>query len=631
MIPFNDKFNDTYWSVKDPLAQSVQVFSSVARARAEEIIAQGGLCFSPFIVAELGFGAGLNFITTVNEFSALKTPLHYVSVEKFPLSAKKIEQIYTDFALPRELDLIAKRLIHALSDKSLKAGFNRFIIDEFITLDILFGEAEQMLRQSDFCAHCWYLDGFAPAKNPDMWSEAVFSEVARLSEAGTVVSTYSAASILQKGLKVAGFSVSKLKGVGKRERVSAVLLDKLAQKKLDDIYFQRPDFKFKSAPKVLVVGAGIAGVATARILSQMGCVVVLAEKSQTVANNGSSNEIGELMPLITSPGVLLGDFHSLSCDMASEFYAKNLSKELCLHHDAYAYAFNETLKNRYLKRDDFSPVTNVVRVRNAACLRPKKTCEFLAKGLDVRLLHEFVGFEALKDGYEARFKFKDGIVSIKSDAIVFCMGSHSKQLFGRDYGDKKPILSFDDSVQISSVRGQTTLIKDAKGLLERGYDANATHSAKGYLTAAFNGARVCGASFSREDYERQKRDSDDTQNLADISEFLSQKPEILGSNVGFRSYSGDRFAIIGPLHDTKAYERDYGAIFWGKKSDKKPNYHRGLFINSAHGARGLGSAILGANLIADLIFSRPLCLNKELFAAIHPARFMIRKLKKGLK
>lgn len=630
MIPFSDKFNDTYWSVKDPLAQSIQVFSGFASAKAEKLRAEQKLGITAFTLCELGFGAGLNFITTVSAFNTLKIPLHYVSIEKFPLSPQRLEQIYTDFALPDELDKIAKNLILMLKSKPLKKGFNRFFINELITLDILFGEAKDMLKSSDFYAHCWYLDGFAPAKNPDMWSDEIFSEIARLSKVGTVLSTYSAASALKRGLQNTGFSVSKLKGVGKRERISAVLTNPFKEKS-DKIYFKRPIFEFKTPPRVIVIGAGIAGIATSIRLSQMGCDVLIAEKASCVASNGSSNAIGELMPLITSPGVLLGDFHAIASDMASEFYAKNLPKELCLHHCAYSYAFNDTLKNRYLKRDDFNPTTNSVKVPNAACLRPKKSCEFLALGLNLRLEHEFVGYEKNGETYDVKFKFKDEILSINTDAIVFCMGSHTKQLFGGKYDDKEAILNFDDSVQISSVRGQTTLIKDTKQLLKPCYDAMATHSAKGYITASFDGVRVIGASFSREDYDKNQRLSDDAQNLCDIDEFLNSPAQIVGFNVGFRSYSGDRFAIIGAMHDESAYKVDYASIFWGKKSYKSPTYLKGIFINAAHGARGLGSAILGANLISDLIFSRPLCLPRELFAAIHPARFTIRKLKKGLK
>jgi len=119
-----------------------------------------------------------------------------------------------------------------------------------------------------------------------------------------------------------------------------------------------------------------------------------------------------------------------------------------------------------------------------------------------------------------------------------------------------------------------------------------------------------------------------------VSEFFdTSKAIIIGSRVGYRSYSGDRFPIIGALHDEEFYKQNYKWLFWSKNKDSNPkaSYEKNLFVNFAHGSRGLGTAILGANLITDLVLARPLCIERSLFFELHPARFLIRKLKKGLK
>lgn len=631
MIPFNDKFNDTYWNKKDPLAQSFEVFASAASNRASRLRDSGGLGFSCFVVAELGFGAGLNFITTACEFMRLDMPLCYVGIEGGFLGAQNIAKIYDDFKLPPPLDEMAKTLISRLKSADIKPGFNRIKINHLISLDLLIGEANKMLKMSEFNAHVWYLDGFAPSKNPAMWSDEAISEVARLSQAGTTLSTYSAASAVKRALESAGFSVTKLSGVGKRERLSAVLNQDIEQKPSDDVYFLRVKSELKTAPKVLVIGAGIAGIATAYELKALGCEVIVAEKCGAVASNGSSNEIGELMPLITRHGVLLGEFHELCARIARAFYAEHLPPSLCLFHAAYAYAFSDELCARYETRDDYDSALNAVKVPNAACLKPKKSCEFLAASLDIRLNHELISLDELEHGWLAKFKLDNTQVALNADIVVLCMGSDSERVFGRTGRYDRALMQLDGAVAISSVRGQTTLIADSSAMLKPGIDPLATHSAKGYITAAFDGARVIGSSFARGDYDALPRASDDMQNIDDVSEFLRDEVQILGSNVGFRSYSGDRFAIVGAVHDQQAYASQYAKIFWGKKSDKSPKYKNGLFINSAHGARGLGSAIIGASLIADLIANRPLCLPREMFRAVHPARFMIRKLKKGIK
>jgi len=80
------------------------------------------------------------------------------------------------------------------------------------------------------------------------------------------------------------------------------------------------------------------------------------------------------------------------------------------------------------------------------------------------------------------------------------------------------------------------------------------------------------------------------------------------------------------------YKQNYKGLFWSKNKDNNPkaSYEKNLFVNFAHGSRGLGTAILGANLITDLVLARSLCIERSLFFELHPARFLIRKLKKGL-
>ncbi len=87
------------------------------------------------------------------------------------------------------------------------------------------------------------------------------------------------------------------------------------------------------------------------------------------------------------------------------------------------------------------------------------------------------------------------------------------------------------------------------------------------------------------------------------------------------------------MHDEAFYKQNYKGLFWSKNKDNNPKacYEKNVFVNFAHGSRGLGTAILGANLIMDLVLARLLCIERSLFFELHPARFLIRKLKKGIK
>ena len=122
------------------------------------------------------------------------------------------------------------------------------------------------------------------------------------------------------------------------------------------------------------------------------------------------------------------------------------------------------------------------------------------------------------------------------------------------------------------------------------------------------------------------------ENSSNIAAKIPQNVRIIGSKVGYRSYSGDRFALIGRLYDEDFYKDSYKSLLWTKgKPNPHPKYVPNIYVSTAHGSRGLCTAVLGAEVICDLIFDRPLCIEKSLFDELHLARFLIRKLKKGLK
>ena len=123
-----------------------------------------------------------------------------------------------------------------------------------------------------------------------------------------------------------------------------------------------------------------------------------------------------------------------------------------------------------------------------------------------------------------------------------------------------------------------------------------------------------------------------SENLSNDTIKTPQNIRIIGSKVGYRSYSGDRFPLIGRLYDEDFYKDTYKSLLWTKgKSNPHPKYVPNVYVSTAHGSRGLCTAVLGAELICDLIFDRPLCIEKSLFDELHLARFLVRKLKKGLK
>ncbi|MFG5142434.1 MnmC family methyltransferase, partial [Campylobacter lari] len=144
-----------------------------------------------------------------------------------------------------------------------KDGVYRFYFQDCF-LDLVFGNAKEKLQNLDFKADIWYLDGFAPSKNQEMFDEDIVSKVAKNSKINTKILTFSSASILKKALIVNNFQVQKIKGFRKREMIQAIFNGLEFEDKF--AYFNTPSLK-KEIQKIAIIGAGIAGASIAYELS----------------------------------------------------------------------------------------------------------------------------------------------------------------------------------------------------------------------------------------------------------------------------------------------------------------------------------------------------------------------------
>ena len=169
-----------------------------------------------FVIAETGFGTGLNFLAATELW--LKTnqlnTLHFISVDKHPL---RQSDFIKSSALWPELTLYAQTL--AENYPALMPGWHRVrLFEGRVLLSLYFGDIDKFMHDSNFKADAWFLDGFAPDKNQAMWSDTVYQHLFRLSHPGATLATYTAAGRVRRGLQAAGFNINKQKGYGnKRE------------------------------------------------------------------------------------------------------------------------------------------------------------------------------------------------------------------------------------------------------------------------------------------------------------------------------------------------------------------------------------------------------------------------------
>lgn len=600
---YNSEFDDIYFNTYEPLAECEYAYSS----------ALDGVNKSAIVVAEAGFGVGLNFFCTIVKFKSLnKKSLHYIAVEKYPFSKDELASIYEQFGLDSAIYKEFLDSYHIVSNSLLRI----YLLNRTIILDLYFGDILEFLEECEFRADVWYLDGFAPSKNPQMWSEEFLSNLACCSYKDTIIRSFSCARVVRDRLSQNGFEVGKLKGYHKkREMLQAICIEPKSRIK-KQIWFDLP---IVTNPKtILIIGAGIAGLAIATLFKEAGFNVVVAESNEKAAQGASSNLTGICAPLITQPGVALGDMHMSSFLLSRQFY-KQFGGDFVDFCGCDEYLVNDKMLSKFNHDSKFFSISNDIypkaNIDLAMQIQPQNLCLALAKNLEIYYGYEYKSLKQLESCYEVNFS---NLKTIKADLVIFANGNRAKELFISEFSDTY--------MQLSSVRGQTTLVDEFMSL-------NRPLSARGYITKAINGVQLVGASYARGDDDALPRSSDDDENIALVDEFLSnEKPNIIGSNVGFRGYSGDRFPIIGGIHNASEYIKIYNSLLWtkNKPSNKSPVYYQNLLISAAHGSRGLSTSVLGANILLDMVLGRQICVKKSTINALNPSRFIIRKLKKGL-
>lgn len=200
-IPVSTRFEDPYYSLQSGLEEARHVF-----LRGNALPGRAG---PGFRIAELGFGTGLNLLATCAALADHPDPIHYTSFEAFPMAPPDMARALSAFP---ELD--ASPLLAAMA-----AGRTAFQIGP-LQVTLVLGDARTTLPRWDRLADAWYLDGFAPARNPELWSEALMAEVARHTAPQGTFATYTAAGAVRRALSAAGFTVTRLPGYGRKRHMT---------------------------------------------------------------------------------------------------------------------------------------------------------------------------------------------------------------------------------------------------------------------------------------------------------------------------------------------------------------------------------------------------------------------------
>jgi tRNA 5-methylaminomethyl-2-thiouridine biosynthesis bifunctional protein len=647
------QYDDIYYNTDDGPAESEYVF-----LKGNDLPAQWQE--KPrFAIAETGFGTGLNFLVTLKTWlddSARCETLDYYAIEAYPLRSTQLAEIH---ALWPQFKLLSTKLIeqypsHASGCHSLSFGLGR------VQLHLIFEDIKSCLRRYRLDPDCWFLDGFAPARNPSMWTAEVLNSIALQSRHGTTLSTFTAAGEVRRNLISAGFEVHKHTGFGrKREMLRALKPNTRANiESIPDpdrnhgrnhgqnLIQHAPWFaagKISKLPgKIAVIGAGIAGVQTAWHLAQRGVEVVLIEQRDAIASAASGNRAGVLAPkLIASASAeeafylaafayqlrqietlntqghsidfLQNGLLQLACNPQSLQRFERLSRR-----EDLPVGLCKIINANQASKDLGEKVENTcLLIEQAGCLSPASLCHALLKHPKIELRLSTALNEVSYQGGNPQLKLSSGDL-LRVDALVLANGYQAAQ--------------FSDSTPVIPVRGQTScaLLPTDKSL---GHALRHT----GYIVSIpGNGQQlIFGASYIRGDTSDElceletRRDFDILK--ANLPKLAGQLTGIKPSHAGIRATTSDRWPIVGPLADVDFYQREYEDLHQGKQYKSYPaaRYQAGIYMLSGLGSRGLTSAAYCANLLVHSMLGCAPPAPSRVLHALHPARFLIRNLRKG--
>ena len=207
-IPVSERFDDPYFSLQNGLEETRHVF-----------LAGNDLPdrFKPgFHIAELGFGTGLNMLTVwaAWEQAGQTKPLRFTSFEAYPMDPTDMERALAAFP---EVSDYAARFLKVWTGAPCDLGT--------LQLEVIQGDARETLAGWGGKADAWFLDGFSPAKNPELWESDLMAHVANHTAPAGTAATYTAAGFVRRGLEAAGFTVTRTPGYGRKRHMTRAVLD----------------------------------------------------------------------------------------------------------------------------------------------------------------------------------------------------------------------------------------------------------------------------------------------------------------------------------------------------------------------------------------------------------------------
>ncbi len=665
--PVADHFDDVYFSNDSGIDETQHVFVA-----GNDLAERWQQWRNPtFVIAETGFGTGLNFLVAMrafNEFRAANPDhplkrLYFITTEKFPLPQQDMQRALEAFpALKNEAQALASLYPMGLE------GCHRLHFDNHsTTLDLWIGDVHELLPQwhspVNGLIDAWFLDGFAPSKNPDMWTDALFSQMARLSKTGTTFGTFTAAGIVKRRLAGVGFTIKKRNGFGrKRDMLTGVFNqdNENVQHKLRlpaGPYYRYASGSLDKTSEVAVVGSGLAAATACLALVKRGICTTLYFDGDTLASGASGNPQGGFYPQLHSEASIASRIQAHSFLYARQAYDHTVEHaKVCgladVAHDfcgVIQLSFNDKVAERQnklaaadvwpealIKPVDSKEVSDIANlalpysglyIGLGGWLSPPQLVdamieEALQSGkLELKPNHIYVSHEAV-EATKQRVQIRFNLGSAESEEVI--TADHLILALGA--GAVKA--SVFDSLSLRPVRGQVEAIPTQLPIEK----LKTVLCHKGYMTPALDDRHALGSTYVKNDLSTDVRSEETETNLATHEQALRNTDIVQAlqhdgkARAATRLGSPDHQPVVGALHNFDSLKELYTMLGAGKPLTSAPVLPTSLISTlTCLGSRGLTTAPLMAEVLVSSLCNEPLPLSNDLLNAVNTSRFMTRE------
>ena len=642
---FSERFGDYYFSLQNGYEETKYVFlkgNNLPKAWEGK---------DHFTIAETGFGTGMNFLSAWELFEQTARPgqkLHYIGAELYPLDIDILKR----FLMPlfgNRAGRYAERFLASYPYRT--PGFHRLELSPNVTLTLVFDDVCDAFSQfnpypdrpmknmgtanscNEGAVDCWFLDGFVPSGNPQMWREELFELMARHSHPGTSLASFTAAGFVRRGLQKAGFDIQKVKGYGKKREM---IIGHYAGDQIGSESRAEPSkgkgsapLKAGNSPRVAIIGGGLAGAAAGYALKKRGFEPIVYDKAPRPAMGASGNPVGLFNPRPFAMRHARCDYHTMGLEMIAR-----TAREISQHHDidyrlggCLHLGHSETLHQRHVKAitgmgwpadmmkilspAESSSVAGIsIDYRSlysplAGALSPPKLVRAYLDGVEFQGNHNITaihqhpngGWRLIADG-QALSEIADFVILTRPVEInsldINSPETNSLETSPIDWRFLlRPVKG-----QITEIQAHNQSISGQKSLSR--LRCNIAHG--GYLARYKDDRLILGATFLRGQDDENPQGGDDYRNyyqLRKVLPSLARRPDFTGRRASVRLTTPDHMPLVGPLAQFP-----------------------GVFLSAGYGSHGLLGTILGGTYLADMLSQTPSSLPYNISGALNPHRFL---------